>query len=614
MGSSFPELKENEVNIIALIQEEEESFSRTLDKGLQKFQEFVKKMEKENKTMISGEDAHFLYTSMGFPIDLTELMASEYGLTLDKIGFQEKMNKERDLSMTAHFSKTRIGGIDKDMRMFAEEISWLKKNGLYGTDDSTKYNWNIKLENCFIQALFVGRGINDITTEKNFNGFVDSVSYEMGLFGVILNKSSFYAETGGQIYDTGTIEVEATIMYVTNVQIYGEYTLHIGILRKVGELHKGDKATCRVDYIRRAPIASNHTMTHVLNFALRDLLVTSKSSGSIDQKGSLVDDQKLRFDFSWNGGPLTIDQLIAIENLVNTVIKSNHAVNSSVLPFENAMQIISLRAIFGETYPDPVRVVAISQASISQILKNPKNESWNKYSIELCGGTHLLNTSEAGAFVILQEEGIAKGIRRITATSMMQAKMAIEQANILESKVNAFTQMKNIELEDNIKQLSIELSNLSISAIVKIKLRKKLALYGKKVSKWKKERMSQLTIDIVNKLISFEKICCTTENKFVCRVDFGILDGKVVKNVQATYRKKGHDKAFFLVSADIEQDKFVAIVCAPKDRNNIVNCKKWVTIAIEGFEGKGGGNEESAFYTLNGVSHIDNVLSNAYRF
>merc|ERR1712150_19909 len=351
-----------------------------------------------------------------------------------------------------------------------------------------------------IQALFIGRGGRDIKTCQNIIGFVDRVSNDMGLIGVILDKSNFYAEGGGQIYDIGMIEVDDVIMDVKNVQTYGEFILHLGILRKGGALNQGDKVTCRVNYERRAPIASNHTMTHVLNFSLRDILLTSKISGSVNQKGSLVDDKKLRFDFSWNGGPLTLEQLVAVESSVNEVIRKNLAVNVDITPIDNAMQIISLRAVFGEVYPDLVRVVAVSPAPISHILENPKSEEWNKYSIELCGGTHLSNTSEAGAFVILQEEGIAKGIRRITAVSMKDAEKAIDKGNILESKVNALTQIENFELEDNIKKISSKLNDVSISAAIKIRLRKKLTAYLKKVVKWKKDKAASLTIEIANKL------------------------------------------------------------------------------------------------------------------
>jgi len=408
MGKTFPELIENQAHVTAIIKEEEESFSKTIDKGLLKFNEMA---EKSENNMFSADDAHFLYTSMGFPVDLTELMAEERGMTLDMKGFEEKMESEKQLSAAAHKLKMS-GGSGKDMTLQAEQTFCLVGKDIEATDDESKYVWNEDLKECKIKALFIGRN----ETEDNI-GFVDSISSSDGTVGIILDKTNYYAEAGGQIFDTGFIKSDDAVLRVDNVQLYGGFVLHVGEVVS-GSFAVDGSVTCSVDYVRRGPIASNHTMTHILNFALRDVLVqkSENKSGTIDQKGSLVDENKLRFDFSWNGS-LTTKQLEAVEKCCADSIKDAIPVQSGIAPLETAQQISSLRAVFGEKYPDPVRVVSVSKHPIPAMLDNPQDSMWQDYSVEFCGGTHLGNTSEADAFVLLSEEGIAKGIRRITAVT-----------------------------------------------------------------------------------------------------------------------------------------------------------------------------------------------------
>ena len=166
----------------------------------------------------------------------------------------------------------------------------------------------------------------------------------------------------------------------------------------------------KVDYERRGDLAKNHTCTHLLNFALRKAV-----SQDVDQKGSLVTDEKLRFDFNY-GGPVPVDKLMAVEQIVRKQIQESQQVHKKVVPLADAMRIAALRAVFGETYPDPVRVVTCGP-SVDQVVADPLNELWKEHSVELCGGTHLTKTSEARAFSLVAEGALAKGIRRITAVT-----------------------------------------------------------------------------------------------------------------------------------------------------------------------------------------------------
>jgi alanyl-tRNA synthetase len=606
MGGTFPELADRQEYITSVIMEEEESFSRTLDKGLQKFKELCQSVGDDK--VFSGEDAHFLYTSMGFPIDLTELMAEEEGLTVDIEGFEKKMKEEQELSAAAHMAKM-AGGSGKDMRMVAEQTSYLVTRGVPATDDSAKYVWNQTLEDCTVEALFIGRG-----ETADMIGFVDTISSESSTVGVVLNKTSFYAEGGGQIYDIGKIKSAngATLM-VTNIQLYGQFVLHIGEVVE-GIFTVGESVTCSVDYERRRPIASNHTMTHVLNYALREVLVKRPTaegkapSTSVDQKGSLVDEFKSRFDFSWNAG-LTPEQLAEVEAICQDRIDKEVPVDAYVAPLKDAEQIGSLRAVFGEKYPDPVRVVAVTPAKIPDILANPQDAMWNEYSIEFCGGTHLTNTKEAEAIVLLSEEGIAKGIRRILFVTQADAKKAIADANAFEIKLEAGSKLQGEELEGAVKSLTAELDALVISTVKKTAFREILADMLKKVLSWKKEKLAGQADEIQAKALAAGE--AAAGNKVVFRFDFG-LDNKLGKKVGTAFTKTFKEKAIMIVSADHDANRFLILAMAANGVD--VDCKAWCSAATEGTDAKGGGKKDSAQFTVPDVSLVDGVVEKAQQY
>ena len=606
MGDTFPELREKEEYVTSIVREEEESFSKTVDKGIVEFKKRCDALGPDNK-VFSGVDAHFLYDSMGFPIDLTELMCEERGLTLDMAGYEAKIEEDKNRSRKAHELKMSAGS-GKDMRLVAEQTSHLVNKGVDATNDDAKYIWNEDLESCTVKALFIGRN----ETEDGI-GFVDTISKENGAVGIVLDKTNFYGESGGQTFDIGSIKtLSGATIQINNVQIYGSFVLHLGEVTD-GTVSVGDNATCCVDYVRRAPIAANHTMTHILNYALRDVLITKvpgdQHGASVDQKGSLVDENKLRFDFSWSG-PLTAEQLAAVEQICVDQINSSVPVDNFVAPLEDAQKISSLRAVFGEVYPDPVRVVAVSPAPITQMLGNPQDAQWNSYSVEFCGGTHLKNTSEAQGFVLLSEEGIAKGVRRITGVTMKDAAIATAAAAEFEAKMIEAGKSQGLELEAQVKLLTVELEGISISAAKKIQLRETLGSYSKQVVAWKKKHAAEQTAKVCDLVV---EVANTTDgNKVVVRCDFGV-DGKVAKAVTTAYGKKVKDKALLLVSADESADRFMVVAFSPKGMKD-VDCKAWVLAATEGTNGKGGGKKDSAQFTVPGVGSIDGVLEKARSF
>ena len=276
-------------------------------------------------------------------------------MEIDTAGYEDLMEKDRQISAAAELA--RKGGGDKDLSMVAEQTSYLKDQNVAITDAEAKYIWHKDIS-ATVTALYAGRG-------GSGNGFSSSLSSSEGTFGIVTDKTSFYYESGGQVDDTGTITFNGgAVFQVTNCQVYGGYVLHTGHLSS-GSVSVGDSVTVCVDYVRRSFIAPNHTMTHVLNHALRRTLVEEAGGkggktvvANIDQKGSLVDEDKLRFDFSWNG-PLTPAQLERVENLVNENITQAHPVFAEVVALAPAKEIQSLRSVFGEKYPDPVRVLSV---------------------------------------------------------------------------------------------------------------------------------------------------------------------------------------------------------------------------------------------------------------
>lgn len=354
MHNTFPELKTKQKEVEEAILEEEESFGRTLNKGIEKFRKIVESVRGANQRdnqkalVISGKDAFFLYDSMGFPIDLTQIMAEEEGLIVDVEGYEEQMKLQSERSKQDR--KKGSGNGTRPLVLEAKETNALMEQGISITNDDPKYEWN-KTLHAKVVAIFA-------TTESSCE-FVSIVTPQKhDRIGIILDQTSFYAQAGGQVYDTGSLlkdQPVGTRFNIDAVESYAGYVLHTGTLES-GSLQVGEDVSCQVDYERRRKIAPNHTMTHVLNFALRKVLLTN-----VDQRGSLVDDVKMRFDFTTNK-PLTSSQLQAVENMCEDSIKQELQVFTKNVSQTDARRIQGLRAVFGETYPDIVRLVSIGQA------------------------------------------------------------------------------------------------------------------------------------------------------------------------------------------------------------------------------------------------------------
>jgi alanyl-tRNA synthetase len=555
MKDVFPELEEKEKRVVEVLADEERAFNRTLDQGEKHF----KKVAEErlaagaaaggDDKVFPAKEAHYLYGTMGFPVDLTELMAEEKGLKVDRAGFERLLAEDKRLSAAAAAAKKALGG--KELVLEAEQTAWLQSHGVEMTDSSLKYVWHHE-PSARVVALYKGKG----QTEDGV-GFVEQVSADDGIIAVVLNSTSFYAEQGGQIYDTGVLTtLDGTdTMRVESVQSFGGYVLHIGPLES-GNFKVGDTVTCMVDYVRRAKIAPNHTMTHVLNYALRRVLLKGEQDGSglCDQKGSAVDEDKLRFDFAW-GKPLTPAEVAEVEGIVRERIAQELPVHAYIAPLEKALSIKSLRQVFGERYPDPVRVLSVGQ-EVQPMLEDPSSSAWDDVSVEFCGGTHLSNTREAGKFVLLEESGIAKGIRRITAVTREAAEVAEALAREFEVALDAAGQRPDEELEAEVKQLNVRLGPLTISAVEKERFRQTLEALVTRVKKYKKERTARMREMALARIEAVAAGAAAAGTSAVVeRLDFG-ADGKLSREVLDKATKLHPTGCFLVLSADEDAGKF----------------------------------------------------------
>ncbi|MEX2117677.1 MAG: alanine--tRNA ligase [Bacteroidota bacterium] len=357
MGANFPEIREKELHIQAIIKGEEEGFSATLDRGLEIFENLVKGLKSAGRTVLEGEEVFKLYDTFGFPFDLTQLMAREAGLEVDEAGFNRLLEEQR--------TRSRVSGKHGDV---PETLKFMTKDSTIPHSEFTGYE---KLES---------------------RSLVQTVSGEY----VVLNKTPFYAESGGQVGDTGTLELEGMNIRVIDTQRDGPVIAH-RIQGPIGKM-LGKEVAARVDKERRLAIMKNHTATHLLHAALRKILGTH-----VHQAGSLVAPEHLRFDFTHFSG-VDERQLADIEALVNEKIRENIVLkHHRDIPFEEAKKMGALM-FFGDKYGDRVNVV-----------------QFGEFSKEFCGGTHVASTREIGFLKFRSEGSVSSGTRRIEAVTSDRA-------------------------------------------------------------------------------------------------------------------------------------------------------------------------------------------------
>ncbi|CAF91677.1 unnamed protein product, partial [Tetraodon nigroviridis] len=417
LGDAFPELRKDPEMVKDVINEEEVQFLKTLSRGRRILDRKISSLG-PSKT-VPGDTAWLLYDTYGFPLDLTALIAEEKGLSVDLAAFEEERKAAQVGPLAAPLrSQGKAGGDEDHIMLDIYAIEDLRNRKLAVTDDSPKYRY--------------------ASDEGGKYVFEPASATVLAL----RRDRAFCAEvtSGGQSFDEGFMvrEDDSTgdrmEFTVKNTQVRGGYVLHVGTV--YGTLRVGDQVTLHVDEARRRLIMSNHTATHILNFALRGVL------GEADQRGSLVAPDRLRFDFTAKGA-LSTGEVRRTEEIACALIKeakvrgagglgawllafalsralSPQTVYALEAPLAQAKAIQGLRAVFDETYPDPVRVVSIG-VPVEELLKDPDSTAGALTSIEFCGGTHLQNSAHAAPFIIVSEEAIAKGIRRIVAVTGAEA-------------------------------------------------------------------------------------------------------------------------------------------------------------------------------------------------
>jgi alanyl-tRNA synthetase len=400
--TAYPNLRQRAETIQAELQREEQRFRETLDRGEKLLEEILGRVQDE----IPGADAFVLYDTYGFPLELTQEIAAEQGLMVDLAGFEAEMEQQRERAKAAH--KTIDLTVQGSLDQLAEHIHPTDFLG-YGAPSSAAQVEVVLVEGEPVETASAGTPVQ-----------------------IILDRTPFYAESGGQIGDRGYLSGPDVLVRIEDVQKESGFFVHYGRVER-GSLRSGQTVTAQIDLACRRRAAANHSATHLLQAALKELV-----DGHISQAGSLVSFDRLRFDFNYSQ-PLTLQQLQQVEAQVNTWIAEAHGAMVAEMPLEEARAKGAI-AMFGEKYSDVVRVI-----------------DFPGVSMELCGGTHVSNTAEIGVFKIIAESGVAAGIRRIEAVA---GPAVLEYLNVREAVVKELSdrfKVKPEEIPDRITVLQTEL-------------------------------------------------------------------------------------------------------------------------------------------------------------
>ena len=524
MGSAFPELKQAQEQVERVLKREEERFAETLEQGMKILEASVTKLE---GNVIPGDVVFLLYDTYGFPVDLTADFAREQNLTVDHAGFEVEMSAQRD--------RARAGGkFDADYDQDIKHDSETYFTGYHHLNDSSQIT-GIFAKGQAVEALQEG---------------------DEGV--VVLENTPFYAESGGQVGDNGLIEVEDAVFKVFDTQKQGgKLFLHKGKVVK-GRIETGQTCQLTVNAENRHATELNHSATHLLHAALRQLI-----GDHVTQKGSLVNPERLRFDFS-HFEPLTTNEISAIESLVNEQIRANNLVSAEVMSKDDAVKAGAM-ALFGEKYGDEVRVLKMGE-----------------FSTELCGGTHVERSGDIGCFKIISETGVASGVRRIEAVT---GKVCIELIESRDKVINHITRLvkgsaekasdKVQQLVDKNKQLEKELD----------RLKSKLAATAG-------GELSSQAIDV--------------EGIKVLAVKLNDVDPKALRDMVDQLKNKLGSAA--VVLATVQGDKVSLIAGVSKDQTKRLKAGDLVNSVATKVGGKGGGRPDMAQAGGNDPSALDEAL------
>jgi alanyl-tRNA synthetase len=599
-GEVFPEIVKKQKDVEKELLDEEESFRRTLDRGIALFDEAARGLA---NNIFPGTEAFKLHDTYGFPIGLTQLMAEERGLNVDLDGFEREMEAARERS------RGDSGGADAKQSLLE-----LVQKGLDA-------GW-------FAETQFVGyRGNTDVPEQDNALTLFklrDGV-YEPAMeatagdhVALVFEMTPFYAEAGGQVGDTGEIMVRH-VKSPTGGQIVkacvrdtikiGGVHLHLGTIEEgTLELHAADptvSASLHVDKDRRAKITANHTITHVMNRALRDHVTQDAM-----QKGSLVDDEKTRFDFSHNSA-LTPQEIEAVEKQVNDDIAADLKIFADLAPQQEALQINGLRAVFGEKYPPMVRVVSVG-APVHDLLAEPSKDDWKNLSIEFCGGTHLAKTGDAEGFVVVGQDAVSKGVRRVTAITGKAAHEATAKAEALLHRAESLKDAPAKQLGDEIEAITKAMAEQSTPLVLRGKIQAALAALTDKLKQHQKEQESQQGEAVVETARAIAEASAEDATVLVANVEGA--DAKSLRVAMDVIRSK-RPHAAMMLAADAGEGKVALLASVPDALiKQGLKAGDWVKHTAPIVGGGGGGRPDMAQAGGKDPGKIDEALESAKQF
>ncbi|KAK1837170.1 alanine--tRNA ligase [Podospora conica] len=570
MGGQFPELVKMQGDIKEMLDEEEVAFAVTLDRGEKQFEKYASLAIKNGEKNLSGADVWRLYDTFGFPEDLTRLMAQERGLEIDEKEVSIAREKAREASKTVKEAAQTFPKLN------VHQIAELESSQVARPDSEPKYSkGDIKSK---VQLVF--NGSEFLKSSKDLPPKTP--------LGLLLDRTNFYAESGGQVADTGRIVIDGVAEFkVLDVQEFGGYVVHNGYL-EYGELTEGDVVICEYDELRRSPIRNNHTGTHILNHALREVL-----GDEVNQKGSLVDQDKLRFDFS-HKSQVALPEIKKIEDLSNEYIRRDSKTYTKDVDLDLAKQIEGVRAVFGETYPNPVRVVSIG-VDVDELLATPKNPEWRKVSVEFCGGTHVDKTGLIKDLIIVEESGIAKGIRRIVAYTGSGAHQAQREAAAFSEKLDEIAALPyGADKVAKIKATSVELDALDVSTLTKEQeLKPKFAKIQKEVVDEQKKRQkaeSKTALDTVQG--HFKKEEAKDAKFFVGHLPIS-ANMKAIADVLTYYKSKDKERTVYVFAGSKDEAVVHGVYVGTHLSSKGVSAEQWTAAVTEVIGGKTGGTPVS---------------------
>jgi alanyl-tRNA synthetase len=526
MGAAYPELKTQRAQVERVLKQEEERFAETLSQGMALLDTAIGQLK--DSRVIPGETVFRLYDTFGFPVDLTADIARERGLTIDHAGYEAAMEAQRKQSQAASkFGVDLRAGVTVDGKTNFSGYEHLVDSGT-------------------VVALLKNKERAEVLRAGDEGQ-------------VVLDHTPFYAESGGQVGDAGTLVVGSARFEVTDTQKLGSAYAHIGRVAS-GEIKQGARVEARVDEERRRATMLNHSATHLLHAALRKVL-----GAHVTQKGSLVAPDRLRFDFS-HFQPMSQSELQEVERLVNAQVRANSSGETRLMKYDAAVASGAM-ALFGEKYDDEVRVL-----------------NFGDFSVELCGGTHVRRTGDIGLFKIVSEGGIQAGVRRIEAVTGQGALDWVAKSDQVLRELAAIVKANRDDVEDKVRQLA-ERSR---------KLEKEVAGLKSKLASGQGGDLSSAAVEVAG-----VKVVAT-------RIDGA--DAPALRDAVDKLKSKLRSAAIVLASVQ-EPDKVVLIAGVTQDQVAKLKAGDLVNVVAQMIGGRGGGRPDMAQAGGNDPTKLDEALA-----